>query len=752
MYDSFNTGSGILATFTTPGIISSSLQSASFTGSANIYPIQGGFYTMWMSVSCSLPNSSVNNLNINNFEFEISQSVAPVAPLAAQTALEPYITVPFVNSDYNAIINNATENRLSTEFMDVDYADSLNTPINLLALVSGSATPAQIQDSNYTTRGIISSRYVGKQLQSQKLNVYTAAGPFGPDLAPDKTPNVSNPSTYFLEFNWLAGLAPDYNGKIYASIKNLVDENGNRIKVKYDDEVSMGILKQTFGNGETNLDKSSLEISPSKSVIRLADPEAFGNNMASLNKLVYIDRVGQSPRPIIYSQVPSGSAYGYTSSISFIDGGEPDTITLNTVNDYTMTALAYGSPTTPEYYNFLEVNNGSITSGPMFGTPYEILFNAPIYLGQSASFATSSGASPTGSRYKPTGSLSNLSGSYVLNHRVTLDLGWDIDGVSYNGGERGEWIAFTYYVYLEKSTNNGSTWTPQSFKYNDQEQANLNTWDTQNGGWQSARTSPSPAGGSVPHYTFSPTKAGKTPHRYVRIYFAETQATTSSLYRLVVRALDEVYYFYDYAQDGEKIVLAQASGNGNVQGNGSAYLHANTTTWQVSQFPSPPGKGNVGYYWVTGSRPNIIHAQKGLNSYGSLRGLNDVYGQRQVDIKYNSNLYFLPIIEDFQLQVNDEIRFENIESQTYLITQISQSIVTTPVAGTYNAMTLVLDRDIPSTVNTNYFLIRRWVDDAYIILNTEKPAGQTSSGVLVPEYITDATEKVVDSIVPVANT
>jgi len=719
MYDSFDTGSGALASFTTPPIADT--QSGSFSGSINIYPIEERGvvgYTSWMSVSCSLSNSSANRLIINNFEFEISQSIAFQAGIGAQTILEPYITTPFVNSDYNAIINNASENRLSGEFMDVDYADNPNVPINLLTLVSGSATLAQVQDSNYTTQRVISSRYIGRQLESRKFNIYTDS-----DTAFGKTPNVSNPTTYFLEFNWLAGLAPDYNGRVYASIKNLVDENGNKVKIVKDDEVSMGLFKQVFGRGGTNVDENTglLQTSSPLGTIKLTDTEAYGNNMASLNKLVYIDKVGKSPRPIIYSQVPSGSAYGYTGSISFIDGDQPDTTTLDTVNDYTMKALAYGSPSTPDYYNILSVtSNGSnipstIAPGPLTGIPYEVQFNAPIYLGQSASFATSSGTPSTGSRYKPTGSLANLTGSYVLGHRIALDVGYS----NFISQTNNQVKIIRFDFYLQKSTDNGANWNNLNFKVQGQygTQDTLN-WDNTDF-WYNAQ------------YASLQLFAG-TLRFFIKIYYRETQATTGSLYRILVREDDP--------------------GDLNLRGNGSAYIFANTSTWQVSQFPSPPGKGNVGYYWVTGSRPNILHAQRGFSSFGNLRGLNDVYGQRQVDIKRNDSLYFLPIIEDFELQPNDEIRFENLESQTYVITQVSQSVITTPVAGTYNALTLVLNQDIPSTVNINYFLVRRWVDDAYIILGTDKPAGQTSTGVLIPEYVTDKTKEVINNILPTPST
>jgi len=731
-----------------------------------IYPIEGQRIILKNLYNNSEP-ASWGDLRLTL----LTQSFAPNPGIGAQTILEPYITTPFINSDYNAIINNASENRLSKNFMDVDYADNPHVPINLLALVSESATPAQVQDSNYTTQRVISSRYIGRQLQSAKFNTYTGPGYFRPgDIAFGKTPNVSNPSTYFLEFNWLAGLAPDYNGKVYASIKNLVDENGNKIKVKSDDEISMGILKQAFNQGTTNTDIRSLQLSPALATIKLADAEAFGSNMSSLNKTVYIDKIGKFPRPIIYSQVPSGSGppmYGHTGSISFIDGNQPDTITIsNTANDYTMKALAYGSPSTPEYYTILSVVNNIVAPSvfpDLGGSPYEIQFNAPVYLGQSASFATSSGTPSTGSRYKPTGSLVNISGSYSLEHKIELDLGWDVDGVRWIDstglfgkiyyGAKGGWIGFGFLITLEKSIDGGATWDSLPFQYNDSTYRDLNTWDTVPGGdWRQATVSG--PGDQLSHgtsfYEFVATKDGKTPHRFVKIYYRDTKATTFTLYRIKVTGHNRVYSF-DYEYSTAPTTKGLSYYQSNIEGNGSARIWANTSTWQVSQFTPPPGK-DVGYYWVTGSRPNILHAQRGFSSFGNLRGLNDVYGQRQVDIKYDDSLYFLPIIEDFQLQPNDEIRFENLESQTYVITQISQSITTTSVAGTYNALTLVLDRDVPNTVNINYFLIRRWVDDAQIILGTGKPAGQTSTGVLIPEYVTDKTKEIIDNILPAPST
>ena len=57
-------------------------------------------------------------------------------------------------------------------------------------------------------------------------------------------------------------------------------------------------------------------------------------------------------------------------------------------------------------------------------------------------------------------------------------------------------------------------------------------------------------------------------------------------------------------------------------------------------------------------------------------------------------------------------------------------------------VTLVLDKDITPNVNTDYFLLRRYVDDpSNIIIDVDKPSGGTSGGILKPEFVTTQTEK-----------
>jgi len=78
----------------------------------------------------------------------------------------PYVTSKFDNSDFNALQGNATAIIKSTAALEVDRdTDNIN-PSNLDAIISKTATPAQIQYSNYTTTGWSNARYSGTKLDS----------------------------------------------------------------------------------------------------------------------------------------------------------------------------------------------------------------------------------------------------------------------------------------------------------------------------------------------------------------------------------------------------------------------------------------------------------------------------------------------------------------------------------------------------------------------------------------------------------
>ena len=77
-------------------------------------------------------------------------------------------------AEYNPQENNAINPRTSNVFMDVDYTSfgsgSL-VPINIEQIITGSATKAPIQDSNYSSTGFTNARYNGTKASSLGFNI-----------------------------------------------------------------------------------------------------------------------------------------------------------------------------------------------------------------------------------------------------------------------------------------------------------------------------------------------------------------------------------------------------------------------------------------------------------------------------------------------------------------------------------------------------------------------------------------------------
>lgn len=86
--------------------------------------------------------------------------------IPSEIIFNPYISTVFNNSADNPILSNATVLRKANYIQQVDRNEDPIQPTNLAQILLNEATPAEIQDSNYTTAGIINARYVGSKLNS----------------------------------------------------------------------------------------------------------------------------------------------------------------------------------------------------------------------------------------------------------------------------------------------------------------------------------------------------------------------------------------------------------------------------------------------------------------------------------------------------------------------------------------------------------------------------------------------------------
>lgn len=97
---------------------------------------------------------------------------------ANDTFLVPNLqTVGILKSDYNATENNAETNRTFSFIFDVDrskYSGTTTRPVNYESIISGTATPAQFQELNYTSIGLSNSRHSGAKTSITDYGINSA--------------------------------------------------------------------------------------------------------------------------------------------------------------------------------------------------------------------------------------------------------------------------------------------------------------------------------------------------------------------------------------------------------------------------------------------------------------------------------------------------------------------------------------------------------------------------------------------------
>jgi hypothetical protein len=626
----------IISPFQNQIILSSTAPSPSLTGTVTLTgsftPIENEVYGIFVSDLINIdPTRFVGNTLI------VTQSQSPVAGIGSQVIIEPYLPVPFINSDYNAIINNAITSRPNDKFFDVDFSSNQFTAVNEASIISASrgigfATPSTVPQSNYTTARIINPRYIGKELTSAQFNEYTEG-----DISYGKTSNVGNPAVNFVYFEYLSGTTPEWGnfneGKTFVNVKYIIDENGNITKPLNDSEgINLGTIQQTF-NGRDG------------AIISLDDNDAFGVNFGELNGLQSVFKSGYRIEPIIYTQ-KGGSGTVSEPEIRFTQGEQSG----NPIkNDYRLLTQA--------------TNNNNFTS---FTSNTIVTFKDPTILGESGSF--------TSNIYNPTGSPASLSTEgYILFAEAYLEA---ISG-NYTSPRNNTPTIITYEI--QKSTNGGSNWTSLVTK-------------------------------NIEYRIGTSRDFGNTyPGEAGIIRFTDSNATTSSLYRVVAK---------------------------NVSITSTSPLTLSTNSYfKITQFPNP-NTGQCDNFWETGSLANILLAIEGVT------GLNNYIGQKQTDI---SGSGFFPIVNTFNPQPFDEIRFEGLEILSFVILNVSTII---DEITSNERLALILDRPIPINTDLDNFLIRRYVEDpSIIILNTSKDAGGTSTGILKPQYISPVLDSKIDSII-----
>ena len=136
------------------------------------------------------------------------------------------------------------------------------------------------------------------------------------------------------------------------------------------------------------------------------------------------------------------------------------------------------------------------------------------------------------------------------------------------------------------------------------------------------------------------------------------------------------------------------------------------------------------YLLTSSTDKSILSASSALTSY---------YGKTQVDLTGTGSGFNKPI--PFTLQEGDEIRFLGDESKVHMIYNVNYGV---------NFLTFNINPALPTSSyniqTVNSFSIRRYTDDPNtVILQGTKAAGGTPSGILQPEYKTQALQDAINN-------
>jgi hypothetical protein len=264
---SFRIMSSIQGVIASKNIIAGSNVITSLTSS--YYPLGGDQLSFNISTyggNITLKSGSFLVTQSNNW----SISTSPTAPVSCSIIIEPYITDSnFYNSDNNALLNSVNDQRENSFALDVDYGYG-TTPVNFNTLITGSATPATVPDSNYTSKKSTLLKYEGSKSTSKLLNQWTEedTGTYG------KLPTIENLKTYIAycdndTFGGISGWPPEHENASAMFVKYLIKSDGT-VVIPNTSKDSLSIMQQTFLTGERVIISSpgGTPINPYRTIIR----------------------------------------------------------------------------------------------------------------------------------------------------------------------------------------------------------------------------------------------------------------------------------------------------------------------------------------------------------------------------------------------------------------------------------------------------------------------------------------------------
>jgi hypothetical protein len=202
--------------------------------------------------------NNIWQIEFNPAQTQITSDVSTSPVIYYSSSALPVILNPFLNnipgfnnSDYNAIINNSEINRFSEYFKKIEYTTAQTVPVNFTQIISGSAYPAAIQDSNYTSYQYSGIRYWGSKNTTDNFNTASISqslvvqGYQNDNIGATtlKYASVDKFDSNILEFNWGGGTYPEIYGGGALSLNQILGVGATRDSVSQFNSTEPGFNK-----------------------------------------------------------------------------------------------------------------------------------------------------------------------------------------------------------------------------------------------------------------------------------------------------------------------------------------------------------------------------------------------------------------------------------------------------------------------------------------------------------------------------
>ena len=661
------------------------------------YPIEGSTY----GVCVDRPSYTTSPSTILSATFTLTALSASASNLPI-TVLSPYFSTTFRNSDCDVTMNNAIEDRVSSIYQQIDYSTSTTTPINFQAIVSESATYAQVNDFNYYSTPRALAKYQGAKLETNVLNRWIPRDISGPG----KIPNVQLLENYFIYFDWIGGTTPDLIGKSAAHVRALIDIDGN-IYEPSDVGIYFDSYIRTFikGNKVNVITRATDNSYPSNGIQSILYPYNF-------------------PVPIIASQT----------------GSQPsETVAL--------TSLAF--------FKYPDYHDSVIT---YFDT-HDIPDFKSLWVGSSSSNATentaSSGVPLYYTQLRVTSSIyaNNTVITGSNNIRITTT---DKDTRVKITSKLGNVLLYNFYPEYVKNRGGGD----QNFVQNNTiVTINVQIKEFPTGSTYGNRDAKTIAQGNFNiygsnQYMLDLTVRANIPNNYSIstdwIYIDPSKAY-STIFKIIqtqgpggskyIEGSNVLSYDSSFSDDPRRsFTETMLRFMGVFVYNHEMVVEQENGPTSTGYTTASYNPGNSLYYWTTGSDKNVLYGPQFTENIYKQTDAGALF-QAWTPSGSEKNAGYGDYIP-FQIYPGDQIRFEGDESQVYNVIESYPpgNIATgtpTPTSSFYNPyLQLKLDRPIINGTQINSFLVRRLkVNPSFMILDWDGAEYRGGGGFIVPQYM-----------------